>query len=180
MEWLTQVDAEILRFIQTHFHNQTLTMVMTTVSLFSASIWFCLGVIGLFFKKTRESALYSLVGLALSFIIVHLILKPWIARPRPFVTFSDLEPLITKPKSFSFPSGHSASAFAAIGGYCSKGRPLRTFLLILFASSIAFSRLYLKVHFPSDVIVGILIGIICSYLANFMRKKATTSIENML
>ena len=105
----------------------------------------------------------ALLALALGFIVTNLILKNCFERVRPYDQFQDLILLIRKQSDFSFPSGHSCSSFAVSMTwyhYLNK-KGIGRFSVIL-ASLIAFSRLYVCVHFPTDVIVGVLVGILAS------------------
>ena len=90
-------------------------------------------------------------------------IKNIIQRPRAFTTFPDIEIIIKAPLSYSFPSGHTASSFAAavVLGYYIKNWK---YLFYFFAALVAFSRLYLFVHYPSDIIGGISLGVVCSLM----------------
>ena len=111
-----------------------------------------------------------LIALLISFVICNITLKPLFSRIRPYEYVEGIKLLINKPDDFSFPSGHSSSSFAAalsLWFYNKKwGR-----VCIVTASVIAFSRLYLHVHFPSDVIFGIMIGVMSSYIARRLISK---------
>lgn len=121
-------------------------------------IWIIVAVGLLIHPRTRKAGLAVGLALLLEVILCNGLLKPLIARVRPFDIQTGVELLIAKPTDFSFPSGHTASSFAAASALlCQKSR-LRLPALLL-ASLIAFSRLYLFVHFPSDVLGGILLGL---------------------
>lgn len=116
------------------------------------------------------------LSLILSFVVCNLTLKPVIARPRPFEIYKDMTLLIKAPTDFSFPSGHSASSFAAAFAFLMGNIKIKddkkylsnkkwVFALIFLATLIALSRLYLYVHFPSDVFVAILLGIAFGYIS---------------
>ena len=121
-------------------------------------------------KKTRLYGVVCATALILDFLSVNLIIKPLVARTRPFMLRPDIALLIAQPLDFSFPSGHTAASFAfatAIGAY-SKRYQLWAYVLAVL---IAFSRLYLYVHFPSDILAGAAIGLICGYLARRIWRK---------
>lgn len=125
-------------------------------------MWLLLCAVLLTFKKTRKFGLLCLVGLGLEFILSDFIIKNIIARPRPFIEVAYTLP-IKAPGGYSMPSGHSASSFLMVGmffGYSQKGK----WAVLVLALLMAFSRLYLFVHYPSDVLVGILIGLLCSWV----------------
>ena len=129
------------------------------------------GLILLCFKKTRSCGLLLLISLILGFTVNDLIIKSIVQRVRPFNSFAEILPLVNPPKSFSFPSGHSASAFAcAVSLYYTK-RKWFAFGLVI-AALIAFSRLYVGVHYPTDVLCGTLVGTISAIVAgNIYTRK---------
>ena len=104
-----------------------------------------------------------MLSLAVCFIINNEILKNVIARPRPFTQLSGLNVLIPKPSDFSFPSGHTASSFAAAGAFFYYNNKKWGIFALILASFIGFSRLYLGVHYPSDVLFGALLGMLISF-----------------
>ncbi|WP_262361388.1 phosphatase PAP2 family protein [Peptoniphilus senegalensis] len=115
------------------------------------------------------------VALIIFSVLGLLILKPIIARPRPFIA-QGVDILIKEPMGFSFPSGHTGSSFAAASViyFYNKKRGL---LALILATLIAFSRMYLFVHYPSDIVGGLILGIISSRIAikitnEISRKKA--------
>lgn len=121
-------------------------------------------------KKTRLFGLVCATALIFDLLAVNIIIKPLVARARPFTFRPDLILLIKRPLEFSFPSGHTAISFAfamAIGAYSRKYQ-LWAFVL---SAVIAFSRMYLYVHYPSDILAGIVIGLLCGYLARLVWRK---------
>ena len=126
-------------------------------------IWILSAVILLFSKKYRKGGIAMLIALAVGAILGSFILKPLVARPRPFHAMGELPLLIKIPTDFSFPSGHTMSSFSAAFILNHINRKFGYFAIPL-AILIAFSRLYLYVHFPSDVLAGLVLGILISYL----------------
>lgn len=113
----------------------------------------------------------SLLALFFSLCINNLLLKQIVARTRPYDAIPDLVPLVARLTDFSFPSGHSAAAFSAAGVFV-KTLPKRFGIpLFLFAVVIALSRLYVGVHYPSDVLCGVISGLLISYAARFCVDK---------
>ena len=96
------------------------------------------------------------------------IVKNIVQRPRPFVTFTDLQIIIPTPSEFSFPSGHTSSSFAAAAVFYRHLPKKLGIPSVILAGLIGFSRLYVGVHYPTDVIAGVLMGILLSYLAEFL------------
>lgn len=127
-------------------------------------LYVLIGIIFLFFKKTRKTGLTILLSMIFCGILGNLILKPTIARVRPYNMF-DLALKVTPPKDFSFPSGHSYGAFAMAGSvYFAK--ELKSLPFFVVATLIAISRIYFTLHYPTDVVAGILMGLILSYISN--------------
>ncbi|HJC25214.1 MAG TPA: phosphatase PAP2 family protein [Candidatus Eisenbergiella merdavium] len=134
-------------------------------------VWIVLSVLLLLFPKTRRAGLAS--GIALIFMLItgNMILKPLVARLRPFTVNTAVELLIPPPADFSFPSGHTYASFASSTAILRNNRRIGSCALVL-AILIAFSRLYLYVHYPTDVLFGILLGILAGWLGNQAAKTA--------
>ncbi len=163
-EGLNHSEAEILIWIQEHLRNPILTVffnLITTVGekgigfILFAVILFCL-------RKTRRYGTFFCTSIVINVALVNLILKNLFERTRPFL-LSAMEGKLTPaawniPDSFSFPSGHTAIAFATaiVAFFCLKKR--YAILLTVLAVLVAFSRLYLGVHYPTDVLFGALFG----------------------
>ncbi|MGO1580547.1 MAG: phosphatase PAP2 family protein [Peptoniphilaceae bacterium] len=146
------------------FRNPILDKLMVFITnLGTAGVIFI--IIGLVFfikKSTRKIGLTILVSLVFCLIFGNFILKPLIARPRPY-NFAEVNILVRELKDFSFPSGHTYSAFAtafSIFFYNKKN----SILFFVFAFIMAFSRLYLYVHYPSDILGGIFLGLFSAIL----------------
>ena len=137
----------------------------------SGIFWIMLALLLLFFKKTRRAGITMGIALILGLFFGNLLLKPLIARVRPY----DLL-LIPKEKDFSFPSGHTLASFEGAVSLILYHKKSGIAAVVL-ASLIAFSRLYLMVHYPLDVITGVILGtafaFIASRLADILIKKAS-------
>lgn len=126
-------------------------------------IWILLAAVLLCIPKTRKSGLILALALSVELILCNRIMKPLFARPRPFDVNSAVRLLIPCPGDFSFPSGHTAASFVAVAAlYFAGERKLWKPALIL-AVLIAFSRLYLYVHYPTDILGGMAVGVIAGY-----------------
>ena len=158
------MEFELLYAIQ-NLHNPILDKIMVGItSLGNAGlIWIAIAVFLLLIKKTRKCGALMLVSMILGLLIGNGILKNLIARERPCWINSNIPLLIPNPLDYSFPSGHTASSFTAavVLGYYFKGW---RYIFYIFASLIAFSRLYLFVHYPSDILAGVLLGVVSGLL----------------
>ena len=128
-----------------------------------------LGVTFLFFKKTRKSGIVILIALTLGGLFCNLLLKPLVARPRPYTELPDYVLLVKQLTDFSFPSGHTTAAFETAFGVALLGKK-QAICAYIFAVLMAFSRMYLYLHYPTDVLAGAIIGTLCAVLAYVIYK----------
>ena len=138
-------------------------------------LWIAIGIALLFFKKTRAVGISVLLALLINLFITNIGLKNIIARPRPFNVNLELVTLIKHPSSFSFPSGHtSGSLTAAFVLYHLMPKKIGVPAVVL-ATMIAFSRMYVGVHYPTDVLGGVVVAMIASTLGimivKFVKEK---------
>ena len=127
-------------------------------------------------KGQRRHGAAVAFGLTLDLIACNLVLKPLIGRLRPLVERPDVVLLIPPPGDASFPSGHTAASFAAVFALKASGSPLWKPAL-LWALLIAFSRLYLYVHWPSDVLGGAVLGAVVGWLGAKLAAAAADRIS---
>ena len=128
-------------------------------------IWILLAVVLSARAETRKAGLGIFIALFLSLLLTNLTLKPLFDRARP----CDLHNWC--PKDPSFPSGHTTSSFAAASVlWFRKDTRLVPLALLTFAlaSTIAYSRLFLDVHYPSDCLTGVFLGFVCGYWAVYL------------
>ena len=154
------MDLAILQFIQEHFRSSIADTFFVTVTFLGNSglIWLLLSVCFLCAKKYRRLGFVLLAALAVTFLLGDVALKNCIQRPRPFQEVP-VELLISPPGSFSFPSGHTSSSFAAAAAVYRFRKSWGAGAFVL-ASLIGFSRLYLFVHYPTDVLAGAALGLL--------------------
>lgn len=126
-------------------------------------LWIALSVLLLLFRKHRKAGLCLGAAQLTNLVITNLTLKPLIGRIRPFAVNTAAELLIAMPGDASFPSGHTACSFAATAALKAAGHPFWK-PAALAAVLMGFSRLYLYVHWPSDILGGALIGWIAGWL----------------
>ncbi len=171
-------DASALLWIQENLRNTFFDAVLPLYSTMGDAglLWMALSALMLCFPKTRKAGLLALCAMALGLICNNLILKHLVARQRPWLVVENLLPLLEAPDPLSFPSGHTCAAFAAAGIWCRTlpGKGLRAIALLL-AVLMGVSRLYVGVHFPTDVLAGMVVGLFCSWvvwrLALLVEKK---------
>lgn len=166
------IDQTILDWIQSTLRSPFMDNVMSFITRLGdhGTIWILLGIILLLFPKTRRCGFTVLLSLAISSFAANILIKPLISRIRPFYSNPEIALFIPPPSGYSFPSGHSTSSFAAATSVflCNKAAGIPTLIL---AFLVAFSRLYLYVHYPSDVITGAILGVVSAILIEKLMAK---------
>lgn len=163
METLQVTEEAIILWIRDHMSCMFLDGIMKGVSTLGnhGFIWILFAILMMawgFRKKNGwcRCGFFLILALLGSALIVNLTLKPNVARVRPYVTLG-LDIIVPPLADFSFPSGHTSAAFAAVPVFFAVGRKWGA-VMLLFACVMAFSRLYLAVHYPTDILAGALIG----------------------
>lgn len=166
MDAILQLDVAIINWIAEHIRSDLLDHVMPVLTSFGdkGAIWIIFGLVLACLPKERSKGIQILLALVFSFLLSNLLLKNLVGRVRPFDIVSGIELLIQAPHDYSFPSGHTSASFAAATVLMISHWKGRYFALAL-AILIAFSRLYLYVHYPTDVLAGVLLGVGAGYLA---------------
>lgn len=170
------IEFQILDWIQT-LRTPAFDAVMCAVTHLGDAgiVWIFLAVLLLSIPKTRKSGAVLVCAFAMDVVLCNIILKPVIGRIRPCEINTAVQLLVARPHDFSFPSGHTAASFTAVGALYFAGEKKLWKPTLLLAVLIAFSRLYLYVHYPSDIIGGIVVGLIAGYagkrIADWMEQK---------
>ena len=174
LEIIQTFDSSVLLWIQENLHNFILDPLMVAyTSLGNYSIiWLLLAAVMIYFPKTRKAGVLVLLAIALGYLVNDLILKDLIERPRPWIDISGLEPLIYASNPNSFPSGHTCIAFAVVGIICRTQSQNWALASIAAAVLMGFSRMYVGVHYPTDIMAGAVVGIVCSQVIWYIYSSA--------
>lgn len=166
MEWFMTVDQYVLFWIQHNMVSPILNPYMIVLSTLgkAGAVWILSGIVFLSVKKYRWIGVAVMIALFMSLIFGNIILKPLVARIRPCITYPWIPLYISMPLDYSFPSGHTFGSFAAAVAIFCWNKRMGT-LAVLLAAGIGFSRIYLFVHYPSDVLAGVLLGILSGVTA---------------
>ena len=160
-------DASILLWLQNSLRNGALTAFNIFVThLGDAGIlWVALTLALMISRKTRRVGVTCAISMTIGLLVVNVVLKNWVARIRPYEVIEGLELLIERQHDFSFPSGHATNSLACARVLFRRLDKKYGVPALVLALLICFSRLYVAVHYPTDVIAGIIIGILSAEIA---------------
>lgn len=165
-EFLLGLDGGILLWIQEFVRRDWLSPLVKAFTHLGDNgiLWIVLCLLLLLIPKTRRAGMAGALALCLSLLCTNLILKPLIDRPRPWLLVEGLVNIVNEPDPRSFPSGHTSAAFAA-GTALFRTLPKWWYRAVVMAAAIlmGLSRLYVGVHYPSDVLAGALVGAFCGW-----------------
>ncbi|MDO5156837.1 MAG: phosphatase PAP2 family protein [Eubacteriales bacterium] len=162
-DWITSIDFSILNWIRDNIYNDTLDWIVPKITFLADKGWFfiVIAILLLLIKKTRKCGCCLAISYSLGFIFGNMIIKKSFARPRPYSQVGGVTLLVDKLSDYSFPSAHTMIAFEFFAVMLMM--PIKWIYKVIagiLAVAIALSRLYLYVHFPSDVIAGAILGFI--------------------
>jgi len=170
-------DLPILDWIQANLQSSLLDTIMPIITMFGDAgiFWMICATLLLFTRKHRRTGLGVWFALALGLLVCNIILKPMVGRMRPYDFQMEhfqvaIDLLIDKETSLSFPSGHTIASFEA-ATVMLLNSPLLGIPALILAIAIAFSRMYLYVHYPTDVIFSVFAGILFGIIGNLIAKK---------
>ena len=172
------MELAILDWIQSHLRCGFLDAVLPVITRTAdhGELWIILALVLLVIRNQRKYGAAVACGLVLDLVSCNLLLKPLVGRIRPFAVNTAVELLVKAPLDASFPSGHTAASFAAVFALKAAGSPLWKPALAV-AVVIAFSRLYLYVHWPSDVLAGALLGAAVGWAGARLAEKTGKILE---
>ncbi len=164
-------EADILHWFES-LHGSILDPAMAAVSLSATSgiIWFIIGILLAWKARDLKPGAKVIFAVLLAYAIVDVALKPIICRERPFNVL-DLDVIGSAPTSWSFPSGHTASAFAGAISLLLIDRRIGI-PFVVYACFIGISRMYLCVHWPTDVLAGAIIGTLAAVAVMLVIDRA--------
>ena len=170
-------DLPILDWIAENLYCKALDVFMPLVTMLGDAglFWIAIAVVLLIFPKTRKIGLSMGAALLIGLVVCNLTLKPLMARIRPYDYQLEhfgkqITLLVATPHDYSFPSGHTLASFEAAIALTIYNRKWGIPAIVL-AAVIAFSRLYLYVHYPTDVLFSLLISVGIAFLASWLVKK---------
>lgn len=161
---ILQLDQNILLFIQNHIRQEWMDWFWKGITHLGDGgiFWILLTIVLLIPKKTRKAGIAAVFALVIGALITNLAVKNLVARTRPYEVIQGLRLMIEKQSDFSFPSGHTCASFsAAYALYRTKQVIPKKWGIaaLILATLIALSRLYVGVHYPTDVLGGLVIGL---------------------
>lgn len=180
MDLINSIDTIIIDFIKNTFQCDFLDFVMPLITAIGNGgiLYIIFALILICFRRTRKYGIMLGMALLFGLIFGNILLKNIIARPRPF-SGKDISLLIPAPRDWSFPSGHTMASFETASVLWYMNRRIGT-VMIIIASLVAFSRLYLYVHYPTDIIAGCLLGISFGYCAIVLYNYITNKTLNKI
>lgn len=172
MDFLLNLDGNILLWIQEYIRQDWIDGIWKGITMLGDSGWFwiVLSLLLMIPRRTRWIGITSLGAVVIGALITNVTLKNLVARTRPYEVIDGLVLLIEKQGDYSFPSGHTCASFAAAGVYWRMMPKKYSVPLMILAALIACSRLYVGVHYPSDVLAGLAIGLFGAWAAWQLQK----------
>lgn len=171
-----RIEIRILDWIQSiRTPSADILMCFVTKLGNAGIIWILLAVILIFIPQKRKSGMMLAAALCVEVLLCNGILKNLFCRIRPCDINTSIQLLIARPNDFSFPSGHTAASFAAVAALYFAGEKKIWKPALVFAVFMAFSRLYLYVHYPTDIFGGIIVGIAAGYIGYQIIRKLQKS-----
>lgn len=176
LENLQSFEFAILDGIQEYLQCAFMDAVIPVLTHFGIVFWIVLAILFMCFKKYRTCGISMGAGMIMGLLVGNLILKNLIQRARPCWINETVQLLVELPDDYSFPSGHTLASFIAAIVIFRHSKKLGIPAL-LFASLMAFTRLYLYVHFPTDILGGIVLAAVVAITADILVRKVMAKIK---
>ena len=177
MSVIQSIDEMILMWVQNNFRFDWLS---PAVEFFTnlggtGSIWIVIALIMMCRKSTRKAGFLAIISMIVTALLT-MVIKITVTRPRPYVIMEMLSPLLISSDPNSFPSGHTSSAFAVgIVWLTLLPKVWMKVVAVILAVIMGISRIYVGVHYPSDVLFGAVVGCVCGIVVmkvyNHFRKE---------
>lgn len=159
---MQELEFAVLAFFQEHIRCGVLDALVPAFTRLCdhGELWILLAAVLLLFRRTRRAGVAVALALIFDLVACNWLLKPLIHRIRPYDVNTAVQLLVPRLSDYSFPSGHTAASFAAVGAL-RQSRSRLWLPALVIAVLMGLSRLYLYVHWPSDVLGGALVGWLC-------------------
>ena len=173
MDWLLHLDGNILLWIQEHIRKEFFDPIVIFISSLGNAGWFWLVLLAVLLcsPRYRKAGMTGMVAVLIGFLITNVWIKNMAARIRPYEVVEGLKFIGTKPHDFSFPSGHSTCSIAASAALFATLPKKAGIPLLVLAILICLSRLYVGVHYPTDVLAGVLIGLFAAMASFYLMNR---------
>ena len=167
MSSLLSLDGNILLFLQEHVRAEIWTPLWIVITSLGngGMVWIAVSILLLIPRRTRAVGTAAMLSMGICFLCANVLLKNIIARTRPYEAIDGLTALIPYPADYSFPSGHTTASFACALILLRLLPRKYGIPALILAILIALSRLYVGVHYPTDVLGGIAVALTGSSLA---------------
>lgn len=178
---IQNIDNRVLEHIG-NIHKPALNRIMITASRAGnfGTIWWAICLPFIIRPFLRATGLNIVFGLCLAHIMGEIIIKHIVKRVRPCHQLGDEEQLINRPRFYSFPSGHTTASFAVVGVVLLRCVFLIFLPIFALAVLIGFSRIYLRVHYLTDVVAGAILGFVCGIGSVFIFNAIAPSLFTTL
>ena len=168
LETLCRLEGPVLLWIQEAVRQPWLNPVVEAYTRLGNAglLWIVISAVMLCSPKTRKAGALALLAMVLGLLCTNVVLKHLVGRTRPWIDVAGLIPLVNEPDPNSFPSGHTSAAFAA-GMIWARALPVRWMraAAAVLALCMGLSRLYVGVHYLTDVLAGAVVGTLCAWAA---------------
>lgn len=171
---IKKLDELVLQSIK-KLHNHTNNKIMAVITNLGTGgiVWFALSIPLIISKNLRAAGMNILLAMLITWLVGEITIKRIVARIRPSEQLPEEEQIVKRPKYYSFPSGHTASSFSVAAVTLMRCPVFIVIPVTVLAALIGFSRVYLRVHYFSDVVVGFFLGLACGFSSVYLFNLIT-------